>query len=75
MQIILVLDMKSILFNDERIDCADEFTLADLLQERGLTESRIAVAVNGKVIKRADWSQCPLSENADVVVIEATYGG
>ncbi|MGJ1204161.1 sulfur carrier protein ThiS [Sphingobacterium lactis] len=35
----------------------------------------IAVAVNGQVIQKANWANCPLQESDSILIITATQGG
>lgn len=35
----------------------------------------IALAVNEKVIPKADWEKFPLKENDKIIIIKATQGG
>ena len=46
--------------------------LADL---QGLGPSGSAVAVNGRVIRRADWDATVLNGGDKVLIIKAAYGG
>ena len=57
-------------------ETAEGATIASLLVELGLAESKgIAVAVNGIVAARAEWTLCRLESGDDVLVIRATQGG
>lgn len=50
--------------------------LADLLTKLLLIEKKgIAVAVNNRVIARNKWSNFTLSDNDEVIIIEAARGG
>ncbi|MBD5285391.1 MAG: sulfur carrier protein ThiS [Bacteroides sp.] len=35
----------------------------------------VAVAVNGKVVRKSEWETAVLNDGDDVVVIHAAYGG
>ena len=50
-------------------------TLAQLLTQRGVTGPGIAVAIDGKVVRRADWAATPLSDGMEITVISAVCGG
>ncbi|OIR04014.1 sulfur carrier protein ThiS [mine drainage metagenome] len=57
-------------------ETAEGATIASLLVDLGLAESKgIAVAVNGIVTARAEWTMCRLEPGDDVLVIRATQGG
>lgn len=51
--------------------------LPDLLRLIGADpeQSGIAVALNGAVVRRADWPGTPVEEGDEVEVITATQGG
>ncbi|WP_462318787.1 sulfur carrier protein ThiS [Marinilabilia sp.] len=62
--------------NNKQVVLSDEASLYVLLEEKGLDRKKgIAVAVNNKVIKAAEWPSRQLSENDKVLVISATKGG
>ena len=51
-------------------------SVAALLSAEGLISAGgMAVAVNGKVVRRPDWETRILNENDDVIIINAAYGG
>lgn len=54
---------------------SEPVTLAELLTERGVTGPGIAVAIDGKVVRRADWAATPLSHGMEITVISAVCGG
>lgn len=51
--------------------------VADLLERLGLGERRqgIAVAINGEVVRRADWSRRALEDGDEVEIVAAVQGG
>lgn len=61
-------------FNGKEIETAAG-TLAELAGEMGLPEKGIAVAINGKMVKRPDWAAQELQEGAVILVIRASCGG
>ena len=73
--ILLVKKMK-IIFNDEEKELADRAMLRDLLNEIGLFElSGWAIAVNEEVVPSEKVDHCKLSENDNIILIQATQGG
>ena len=51
-------------------------SVAALLSAEGMiTVGGMAVAVNGKVVRRPDWETRILNEGDDVIIINAAYGG
>lgn len=61
--------------NKEEITVSEPITLAELLTEQGVTGPGIAVAIDGKVVRRADWAATPLSDGMEITVISAVCGG
>jgi sulfur carrier protein len=63
-------------FNQQLITVADQATIIDFLQAVNLQDTiGLAVAVNQKVIAKANWSTQLLQEQDDIMVIKATQGG
>ena len=52
-------------------------TVAELLASRGMDPRArfLAVAVNGTVVRRADWTSHPLSPGDDVEIVRPFSGG
>ncbi len=46
-----------------------------VLDVLGLPGTGVAVAVDGELVRRADWSATPLAEGARVEVLTAVQGG
>ncbi|WP_117215452.1 sulfur carrier protein ThiS [Allorhizocola rhizosphaerae] len=65
----------TVLFNDAPRQLATGETVAELLQELVLPPRGIAVAVNGEVVRRADWASHALSDGDRVDVLTASQGG
>jgi sulfur carrier protein len=65
-----------IFVNDRPHALAAPATLEGLLRELGLAERKgVAAAVNGAVVRRAEWPSRPLSGGDRVILIRATQGG
>lgn len=47
----------------------------ELVTELQLPAQGVAVAVAGKLVKRADWADFTLAEGAKVTIIKAACGG
>jgi sulfur carrier protein len=62
--------------NGEALDFHGQ-TIIEILVERGLDPARpgIAVAVNGAVVRRAEWPERTLADNAWVEIVQAKTGG
>lgn len=51
-------------------------TLSDVMRDEGLYDKGgVAVAVNGRVVRRAQWDTFMLADGADIIIINAAYGG
>lgn len=50
-------------------------TLLQLSQELALPERGVAMAVDNRMVPRADWAGTPLEEGASIVIIKAACGG
>ena len=50
-------------------------TLSELTAELSLPEKGVAVAVNNRMVTRADWNQTEVKEGDNIVVIKAVCGG
>ena len=50
-------------------------TLQEFSQELELASNGIAIAVNNRMIPRAEWKSFTLSENDSIIIIKAVCGG
>ena len=50
-------------------------TLQEFSQELELASNGIAIAVNNRMIPRAEWESFTLSENDFIIIIKAVCGG
>jgi len=60
--------------NGEEIDTAAA-TMLQLLEEKEILPERVAVELNLKVLKRADFERCPLHEGDVVEIVNFVGGG
>jgi sulfur carrier protein len=65
----------TIVVNGEPRAAASGVSLADAVALLTTAPSGVAAAVNGEVIRRAEWRQTQLSDGAEVEVVTATQGG
>ena len=49
--------------------------LAELAGELSLPNAGVAIALNAKMVQRSDWTNTPLFENAEIIIIKAACGG
>jgi sulfur carrier protein len=61
--------------NGERCELADGARVRDALAALGVPDNGVAVAVDGEVVPRADWSSAALADGARVEVLTAVQGG
>ncbi len=62
--------------NENGVEIQNTSSLQSLLEQNDFaTQKGIAVALNNKVIPRANWSAQELKENDKILVITATKGG
>ena len=64
----------TVLVNDEAVEIDDRTSVADLLENLGIPDKGIAVAVDWAVIPRSEWHRT-LSDGAKVEVVTAVQGG
>jgi sulfur carrier protein len=63
--------------NGKPAELPDEATVADAVKAVGIDGERrgVAVAVDGEVVRSADWERTPLLERQAVEVVRAVQGG
>ena len=61
--------------NGEVRSVADQSTLSDLVTELSLPPARIAVELNGTVIRRDQWSETALHEGDRLEIVHFVGGG
>ncbi len=67
--------MISIRLNGERLDVPDSTGLEKMLETLSLPTKRIAVELNGRVIRRADWPTINISDGDKIEVVHFVGGG
>ena len=63
--------------NGQTEELPDDATVADAVKAVGVNgETRgVAVAVDGEVVRRADWVTTPLADRQAIEVVRAVQGG
>ncbi len=61
--------------NGENKHLNDDCTVAELIEMQEESTGGIAVAINGKLVRRDSWNSFKISENDNIVIIKAAYGG
>ncbi len=65
----------NITINGQTREVAEQTTLAAALDEYGVPEQGVAVAVNGAVVPKAAWSRTTVEPGAAIEVLTAVQGG
>lgn len=63
--------------NGERVDLAVAATVADAVRAAGVADEAqgVAVALDGEVVPRGEWTQRELREGESLEVVHAVQGG
>lgn len=61
--------------NGESRNVTDQLTLSDLVEELSLAPARIAIELNGEVVRRNTWAETVLSEGDRLEVVHFVGGG
>ncbi|MBA2732121.1 MAG: sulfur carrier protein ThiS [Acidobacteria bacterium] len=64
-----------VLINGESRDVADSITLVELVNHLALAHERLAIELNQKVVRRADWQQTIIHEGDRVEIVHFVGGG
>lgn len=64
-----------VVLNGKTVSCEEGTTLLELLKERDIDLSNLAIAVDDVVISRSEWEHFSLKNNAGILLIKATQGG
>lgn len=64
-----------IFVNDTPAECGEQTTPGDLLRQRDIRPSGLAIAVNDTVIPKSRWDTLLLREGDRLLIIRAVQGG
>ena len=67
--------MITIRVNESAMQIEENYNLYQLLQQINTISDGIAVAINNTIISRDTWTSQSLSENDNVLIIQAAQGG
>ena len=67
--------MIGITVNGERVERLEGITLAGLLDSLGLHPGRVAVEVDGEIVRQAGWAATVLRAGAQVEIVQFVGGG
>ena len=65
----------NIILNGEPKEITEGLALDRLITELGLKSERLAIEVNRRIIRRADWASTTLSEGDKVEIVHFVGGG
>ena len=65
----------NIILNGDSKEIPDSLALDALITELGLKSERLAIEVNRRIIRRADWPSTTLSEGDKVEIVHFVGGG
>ena len=65
----------NIIVNGDDKDMADGIVISDLIDELGLKAERLAVEVNRRIVRRAEWPSTTLREGDKVEIVHFVGGG
>ena len=64
-----------VVVNGEPREAPAGATLTDLLQHFGIEPSRVAIELDRRIVKSADWPRTLLSDGAQVEIVHFVGGG
>jgi sulfur carrier protein len=65
----------NIIVNGDDKNIADGVFISDLISELGLKAERLAVEVNRRIVRRAEWPSTTLKEGDKVEIVHFVGGG
>ncbi len=65
----------NISINNQIQDVGSVANLKELVSHLKIDDRGLAIAVDHKVVAKADWAEFKLSENNSITIIRATQGG
>jgi thiamine biosynthesis protein ThiS len=65
----------NIILNGDEKEIADGIAIPSLISELGLAPERLAVEVNRRIIRKADWDSTTLAEGDKVEIVHFVGGG
>ncbi len=67
--------VMQVVVNGKASELRDGAAVSELLEQLGLTGQRLAVLLDGEVVRKADFTQTVLSEGAVVEIVQMVGGG
>ena len=67
--------LLKITLNGKETDVAEGSALGDLIKSLGLNPQRLAIELNRRIVRRADWHSTAISEGDKVEIVHFVGGG
>jgi thiamine biosynthesis protein ThiS len=65
----------TVVVNGQAREVARGQTVLDLLRSLGLDPARLALELNGRIVKRTEWAATPLEVGAQLEIVHFVGGG
>ena len=69
------MEKLEIRLNGEAFQVPPGSTVADLVRQLQLAEDRVAVELDQRIVRRAEWSARPLASGSAVEIVQIVGGG
>lgn len=70
----IIIETMQVTVNHKEVQ-TDANNVEALVAQLGLPAQGVAVAVAGKLVRRADWAAYALAEGAEITIVKAACGG
>lgn len=67
--------MNIIINNNPEIVPDEIETIAQLVEWKNLNPAALAIAVNNKIVRKLSWDSTKLTENSNLTIFSAAFGG
>jgi sulfur carrier protein len=64
-----------IVVNGQPQTASEDSTLLDLLRSLSIDPSRVAIELNGEIVKKTEWSETRLTPGAQLEIVHFVGGG
>lgn len=61
--------------NNTEVELPEGQTVEQLIEQNVGATAGVAVAINGKIVRRPDWSTHTVKDGDNVLLVQAAYGG
>jgi thiamine biosynthesis protein ThiS len=69
------MDKMTLEINGESRAVSPVSNVRELLEQLGIAESRVAVELNRKIVRRRDWEDTPIADSDRVEIVQFVGGG